>query len=134
MIGSMNSCARCGNPVEEGLLVCGDCVPRKRLRQDVHITLTDSLGGPHEEPRSKVTAREVPPVGGINKNPLKVVEKVEWRRDREQLERSVWVYDRRDGLYYERAYKAETNEVIFEKSPSPLNDPSAHGPKERPSD
>lgn len=133
----MRKCARCNGDVAAGLLLCGRCVPRERLRQDVHITLTDSANAGTEGKAqdqwpgvtSKVTARERPASGGISRTPLKAVEKVEWIHDRQRVERRVWLFDKRDRAYRETCFHLDTGLITWGPKAGSLDDQSIHGPR-----
>lgn len=115
----MRWCARCGNETDDGILLCGSCLPRRRLRQDVLI----SLGSPV---RSKVEAYEVVPGKSKRRSPLRVVEKVEYIYDRKRMERRVWLYDRQGRLYCETCFDLKTGKITWGPKSGDFYDQSIH--------
>jgi hypothetical protein len=136
----MRWCARCGVPIDDGLLLCADCVPRHKLIQDATINLgspitavIDSEGGVRNTgsggngTTSKVKAYEVPSKGGKRRAPLRAVEKVQWINDRQRYERVVWLYDRRDRVYCETCFDLKTGTITWGPKRGALDDQAIHG-------
>lgn len=133
----MRWCARCGEPIDGGLLLCATCVPRDRLRQDVQIRLIEPATAMVDADdravelrpgrgTSRVRAREMPSSGGISRSRLRAVEKVEWIHDRQRDERRVWLFDHRDRVYSETCFDLVTGAITWGPKLGSLHDQSLH--------
>ena len=133
----MRWCARCGASIDDGLILCTQCVPKEHLRQSVNIELTsppkiifDCEGKITEtipgSGKTTVKAFDMS-AGSTTRSPLRAVEKVQWNRDRNRYERAVWLYDRNDNLYCETWFDLDTGEIAWGPKMGPLDDQSIHG-------
>jgi hypothetical protein len=120
----MRWCARCGAPIDDGLLLCGKCVPREKLIQDVKIIMTSpitmvvGMDGKAAQNipgkgKSTVKAYEASDKGGRRRSRLRVVEKIEWIHDRQREERIVRLFDHRNRLYSETCFDLETGAITW---------------------
>jgi hypothetical protein len=134
----MSWCANCGVPINDGLLLCKDCVSRGDLKQSVHIELTsapnvkfDSEGNVLENTpgsgKSTVKAYDMS-AGSVARSPLRAVQKVQWNHDRKQNERAVFLFDRNNNLYCETWFDLTTGQITWGPKRGPLDDQSMHGP------
>lgn len=133
----MRWCARCGVPIDDGLLLCAQCVPRENLQQSVNIELTspphvilDAEGKVVENVpgygKSTVKAYDMS-ASSKNRSPLRAVEKVQWNHDRNRHERAVWLYDRDNNLYCETWFDQDTGQITWGPKSGALDDQSIHG-------
>lgn len=120
----MRWCARCGEPINDGLLLCAACVPRSELRQSANVRLDKPPGvviGPDGQIQemipgtgtTTVKAYKVPQKGGQSRSRLRAVEKLQWIHDRQRYERTVWLYDHLDRVYSETCFDPETGEITW---------------------
>ena len=136
--GTVPWCAKCGKPIDDGLLLCEDCLPRYNLRQSVNIEMTcppnvtfDSDGNVIEVTPGygKSTAKAYDgSTGGYNRSALRAVQKVQWNNDRQQYERAVYLYDRNDNVYCQTWFYLDTGQITWGPKRGPLDDQSIHGP------
>jgi hypothetical protein len=134
---NMRWCARCGSPIDEGLILCAQCVPREYLQQSVNIRLTsaprvvfDSEGNIAENiPGSGTSTAKAYDMsaGSKGRSPLRAVEKVQWNLDRNRYERAVWLFDRNENVYSETWFDLDTGEITWGPKVGPLDDQSIHG-------
>ena len=131
----MRWCARCGEQVNDGFVLCQTCVPRSQLRQSATIHL-DTAPAITVDADGHVVA-STPGTGhtvvkaqhGGGRSPLRAVEKVEWIQDRQRYERRVWLFDRQNNLYCETCFDVDTGEITWGPKSGPLTDQSIHGPR-----
>ena len=100
----MRWCAKCGTPIDDGLLLCADCAPRHSLIQDVKI-----MPGKGSTAKAYKTSTQ----GSRNQSRLRVVEKVEWIHDRQRNERIVRLFDKENNSYSETCFDLETGEITW---------------------
>lgn len=133
----MRWCARCGLPIDDGLILCARCVPREDLQQSANIELTspphvvlDAEGRVVEAipgyGKSTVKAHDMSK-GSKTRAPLRAVEKVQWNNDRQRNERAVWLYDRNNNVYCETWFDLDTGQIAWGPKTGPLDDQSIHG-------
>jgi hypothetical protein len=89
-------CARCGVPLDEGPILCDQCVPRENLSQSANVEMTsaprvviDSEGNIIENipSHSQTTMKAFDmSAGSKSRAPLRADRKVRWNRDRKQYE------------------------------------------------
>jgi hypothetical protein len=118
----MRWCAKCGSPIDDGLLLCTDCAPRRNLIQDVKIEIGKG---------STVKAYEMSNKGSRNQSRLRVVEKVEWIHDRQRNERIVRLFDKDNNLYSETCFDMETGEITWGPKYEDLNSKPHRSPNEK---
>jgi hypothetical protein len=133
----MRWCARCGAPIDDGLLLCPECVPREHLQQNVNIELTtpphvifDAEGNVVASlPGSGKSTVKAFDMSGKSKSrsPLRAVEKVQWNHDRQRYERAVWLFDRSNNLYCETWFDEDTGQIAWGPKFGALDDQSVHG-------
>ena len=128
-------CARCGIPVQPGVVLCTDCVPSGQLRQSATVSLDVA---PHIEIKDGQVVSNTPGSGSITmkakwvlpgsiKEPLRATEKVRWIADRQRYERTVWLFDRIGNVYSETCFDVETGAITWGPKMGPLTDQSLHG-------
>lgn len=132
-------CARCGVPIDEGPILCDQCVPRENLSQSARVEMTsaprvviDSEGNIIENipgyGHTTMKAWDMS-AGSKSRAPLRADHKVRWNRDRKQYELCVLLFDRREDLYCETWFDMATGEITCGPKQGPLSDQSIHGPR-----
>jgi len=104
-------------------VLCKQCIPEGSLSQSVTVEMTvaphivvDSEGNMVENVPGygKATSKAFDMSARSKKrSPLRAVQRVEWRSDRKQWERGVWLYDERDDVYCETWFELETGHVTY---------------------
>jgi hypothetical protein len=119
----MRWCAKCGSPIEDGLLLCAECAPRNSLIQDVKVYIGKG---------STAKAYKTSDGGSRNQSRLRVVEKVEWIHDRQRKERIVRLFDKDNNLYSETCFDIETGEITWGPKYENLDSKVHHNPNDKP--
>ncbi len=119
----MLQCARCDEAVEDGLILCADCVVRDRLRQDARVDL-DAQQTTHK-------AFEVPEKGRRRKTRVEATERT---TSRGPSERQVWLFEHHDRIYVETTFDRDTGAVRWGPKIGDLDDQTLHSQTEKPTD
>jgi hypothetical protein len=130
-------CVSCGTLVDDGMVLCSQCVPKGDLAQSVTIEMIsapnvvlDSDGNVVENipGYGKATTKAFDMSEGSKKrSPLRAVQKIQWNHDRKRNERAVWLYDRKNNVYCETWFDLDTGQITWGPKRGLLSDQSIHG-------